>query len=69
MTTLRVVRERNVVKASNTDRGDSLGFSLDSVAISGDGHTFMLGAPNEQSLTGNHGDNDRNGVGAEYVFH
>ncbi|MEZ4282115.1 MAG: FG-GAP repeat protein [Myxococcota bacterium] len=57
------------LKASNTDAGDFFGFS---VAISGDGTTLAVGAPNEDSsFTGiDSGQNDDNAEdsGAVYVF-
>nr|WP_255216821.1 DUF4215 domain-containing protein [Pseudenhygromyxa sp. WMMC2535] len=57
------------VKASNTDAGDSFGYS---VALSGDGDTLAVGAFYEDSNTtgigGNQADNSANNSGAVYVF-
>jgi len=56
-------------KASNTDAGDQFGVS---VALSGDGNTLAVGAPNEASaatsIGGNQADNTAAGAGAAYVF-
>src|SRR5260221_6190414 len=55
------------LKASNTDRGDSLGGS---VAVSG--NTMVVGAPSECSnatgVNGNQNDNSAGSSGAAYVF-
>ena len=57
------------VKASNTDAGDEFGRSL---ALSGDGRTLAVGAPNESSaatgVNGNASDNSAAASGAVYVF-
>jgi trimeric autotransporter adhesin len=57
------------VKASNTDAGDEFGRSL---ALSGDGGTLAVGAPNESSaatgVNGNASDNSAAASGAVYVF-
>jgi hypothetical protein len=57
------------VKASNTERDDFFGWS---VALSGDGNTLAVGAPEEESnatgVNGNQADNSANGSGAVYVF-
>ena len=57
------------VKASNTDAGDEFGRSL---ALSGDGGTLAVGAPNESSaatgVNGNASDNSVAASGAVYVF-
>ena len=57
------------VKASNTEQGDTFGFS---VAISGDGNTMAVGAPFESSsATGVGGDqtnNNKPNSGAVYTF-
>ncbi len=56
-------------KASNTDSGDTFGWSL---ALSDDGTTLAIGAPSEDSnATGINGDQSNNGSadsGAVYVF-
>jgi hypothetical protein len=57
------------VKASNTNAADAFGFSL---ALSGDGNTLAVGAPNEDSsargIGGAQGDNSALFAGAAYVF-
>ena len=57
------------VKASNAGAGDGFGAS---VALSGDGHTLVVGAPHEDSsatwFNGNQGDNSASNSGAVYVF-
>ena len=57
------------VKASNTDANDVFGKS---VALSGDGETLAVGAPNEQSaatgVDGDDNDNSADYAGAVYVF-
>jgi hypothetical protein len=57
------------IKASNTNAGDAFGFS---VALSGDGSTLAVGAPNEDSaatgIGGNQADNTAPNAGAAYVF-
>ncbi len=55
------------IKASNTGSGDSFGR-----AVSLDGDTLVVGAPQEDSaaigINGNQSDNTANGAGAVYVF-
>jgi hypothetical protein len=57
------------IKASNTDAGDQLGYS---VAMSGDGNTLAVGAPSESSaasgINGNQTDNSLPQAGAVYVY-
>lgn len=57
------------VKASNTETGDFFGRSL---ALSGDGNTLVVGAPNEDSsavgINGNNADNNAVNSGAVYIF-
>jgi FG-GAP repeat protein len=57
------------IKADNTDAGDEFGSA---VAISGDGHTVVFGAHQEDSaargVNGNQGDNSASDSGAAYVF-
>ena len=53
------------VKASNTDAGDAFGAS---VAISEDGSTVAIAAPQEASGTGDEADDSAPGAGAVYVF-
>jgi len=57
------------VKASNTGAGDNFGSS---VALSADGNTLAVGAPNEASaaigIGGNQADNTAQDAGAVYVF-
>jgi len=57
------------VKASNTEAADAFGFSL---ALSGDGDTLAVGAPNEDSsargVGGAQGDNSALFAGAAYIF-
>ena len=57
------------IKASNTDELDSFGESL---GISGNGNTLVVGAPIERSgavgINGNQNDNSAGLVGAVYVF-
>jgi hypothetical protein len=57
------------VKASNTGRLDEVGWS---VALSADGSTLVVGAPDEQSaspaINGNQADNTAMAAGAAYVF-
>jgi hypothetical protein len=57
------------VKASNTDSGDAFGSA---VALSGDGSTLIVGAPEEASATtgigGDEADNSTQQAGAAYVF-
>ncbi len=58
------------VKASNTEAYDWFGWS---VALSGDGKTLAVGAPNEASvvpgINGIQSDNSVSGAGAAYVFY
>lgn len=58
------------IKASNTDAGD--GFSLWTLALSGDGSTLAVGSDNERSaatgINGDQADNSTPGAGAVYVF-
>lgn len=65
--TIDPLAQQAYLKASNTDAGDSFGFS---VAVSGD--TIVVGARNESSnATGVNGDQTNNNVfdaGAAYVF-
>ena len=59
------VRQTAYIKASNPEAGDHFGnggtLEGDSVAISGDGNTLAVGAPNESSnakgINGNQADN------------
>jgi hypothetical protein len=57
------------IKAANADPGDTLGSS---VALSADGSTLAVGAPEEASsatgTAGDPGDNTAKGAGAVYVF-
>lgn len=57
------------VKASNTDNSDQFGFGL---ALSGDGSTLAVGAPQERSfatgIDGNQFDDSAESAGAVYVF-
>jgi len=57
------------VKASNTDSGDRFG---ESVALSGDGTTLVVGAPFEDSsalgIEGDEADNSADNAGAVYVY-
>jgi FG-GAP repeat len=57
------------IKPLNTGAGDSFGSA---VALSADGSTLAVGAPEEDSnartINGNHNDNSANGAGAAYVF-
>jgi hypothetical protein len=57
------------VKASNTDAGDGFGGAI---ALSGDGHTLVVGALDESSaavgVDGNQADNSLQDSGAAYVF-
>jgi trimeric autotransporter adhesin len=57
------------IKADNTDAGDEFGSA---VAISGDGHTMVVGAHQEDGATrgvnGNQADNSASDSGAAYVF-
>ena len=57
------------IKGENTDAGDEFGSA---VAISGDGHTMVFGAHQEDSaargVNGNQGDNSASDSGAAYVF-
>jgi hypothetical protein len=61
------------IKASNTGAGDSFGgVSNRSLALSADGNTLAVGAPNEDSaatgIDGNQADNSATNAGAVYVF-
>ena len=64
-----VLTQQAYIKASNTDIGDSFG---DSVALSGDGQTLVVGAPYEDSaatgVDGVQADNTAYDAGAVYVF-
>jgi len=70
------VRQTAYIKASNTEAGDHFGnggtLEGDSVAISGDGNTLAVGAPNESSnakgINGNQADNSSFSAGAVYVY-
>ena len=53
------------VKASNTDAGDEFGLS---VSVSGDGKTFIVGAPGEASNGTSQSNNSDSAAGAAYVF-
>ena len=57
------------IKGENTDAGDEFGSA---VAISGDGHTMVFGAHQEDSaargVNGNQADNSASDSGAAYVF-
>ena len=57
------------IKADNTDAGDEFGSA---VAISGDGHTLIVGAHQEdgaaRGVNGNQADNSASDSGAAYVF-
>jgi hypothetical protein len=57
------------IKGDNTDAGDEFGSA---VAISGDGHTMVVGAHQEDSaartVNGNQADNSASDSGAAYVF-
>ena len=60
------------IKASNTDAGDHFGGSVERIALSGDGATLAVGAPDESSnatgIDGNQNDNSALNSGAVYVF-
>ena len=62
-------RQQAYVKASNTGAGDAFG---DSVALSADGSTLVVGAPWEDSsatgINGDQTDNSAAGKGAVYVY-
>jgi hypothetical protein len=70
------VRQTAYIKASNTHAGDHFGnggtLLGDSVALSGDGNTLAVGAPDESSkssgVNGNQNDTSLSGSGAVYVF-
>jgi hypothetical protein len=70
------VRQVAYLKASNAEMGDHFGnggtLLGDSVAISGDGNTIAIGAPQESSgakgINGNQNDNSVYAAGAVYVF-
>jgi hypothetical protein len=70
------LRQTAYVKASNPHMGDHFGnggtLLGDSVALSGDGLTLAVGAPNESSgakgINGNQDDNSVYSAGAVYVF-
>jgi FG-GAP repeat protein len=57
------------IKGENTDAGDEFGSA---VSISGDGHTMVFGAHQEDSaargVNGNQADNSASDSGAAYVF-
>lgn len=57
------------IKALNSDQHDDFGIAL---ALSGDGHTLVVGAIGESSkatgVNGDQNDNSMDGVGAAYVF-
>lgn len=61
--------QQQYIKASNTNAGDEFG---DSIALSGDGDTLVVGAQMEDSLAtginGNQADNGANFTGSVYVF-
>ena len=61
--------QHNYLKASNTDAGDTFGFS---VSLSADGNTLAVGAWGESSsatgVGGNQADNSARGAGAAYTF-
>ena len=70
------VKQVAYLKASNSEMGDHFGnggtLLGDSVAISGDGNTIAVGAPQESSgakgVNGNQNDNSVYAAGAVYVF-
>lgn len=66
---IKLNRSTSYVKASNTDPHDQFGFSL---ALSSDGSTLAVDAPNEASaatgIDGDQGDNSAPFAGAVYVF-
>ncbi|MBK8170389.1 MAG: integrin [Sandaracinaceae bacterium] len=66
---LSVWSQAGYVKASNTDAGDHFGTSL---ALSSDGNTLAVGAPNESSnatgIGGNQANNSATSAGAVYVY-
>ena len=70
------VRQVAYLKASNAEAGDHFGnggtLLGDSVAVSGDGNTIAVGAPQESSgakgINGNQSDNSVYAAGAVYVF-
>src|SRR6266850_4231675 len=70
------LRQTAYVKASNPHAGDHFGnggtLLGDSVAISGDGNTLAVGAPNESSgakgINGNQNDTSVYSAGAVYVY-
>ncbi len=72
----RQLRQIAYLKASNPGAGDHFGNGGtvlgDSVAISGDGNTIAIGAPNESSgasgINGTQNDNSLYSSGAVYVF-
>src|SRR5262249_19879373 len=72
----RTLKQMAYLKASNAEAGDHFGAGgpLDgqAAAISGDGNTIAIGAPNESSaakgINGNQADNSAYSSGAVYVF-
>jgi len=62
-------KQQEYIKASNADTGDMFGYCI---ALSGDGDTLVVGAPEEKSkATGTNGNQDDNSLifaGAVYVF-
>jgi trimeric autotransporter adhesin len=53
------------IKPSNTEAFDSFGYSI---ALSADGNTLAVGAPQEDSGSPNQADNSVSGAGAVYIF-
>jgi hypothetical protein len=72
----RVLKQTAYLKASNTEAGDHFGtggaLEGHGVALSGDGNTLAVGAPNESSaakgVNGNQADNSIYSSGAVYIF-
>jgi hypothetical protein len=70
------LRQIAYLKASNTEMGDHFGnggaLEGHAVALSGDGNTLAVGAPDESSaakgINGNQNDNSLYGAGAVYLF-
>ncbi len=61
--------EQQILSASNADSSDGFGLAL---ALSGDGNTLAVGAPNEESaargINGDQSDNSADHAGAVYMF-
>ena len=61
--------EQTRVIASNAERSDQF---ADSLGLSNDGNTLVVGAPSEnssaQGISGDQADNSRGNIGAAYLF-